>query len=61
LQHAELMIVGSAIPDQTLRELLLTPVRTMEEALERAFAKLGPDASVWVLPYGVITIPVVKE
>jgi nickel-dependent lactate racemase len=60
LQHAELMIVGSAIPDQTLRELLLTPMRTMEEALERAFAKLGPDASVWVLPYGVITIPVVK-
>ncbi|MDK2928161.1 MAG: hypothetical protein PWR31_1852 [Bacillota bacterium] len=60
LQQAELMIVGSAIPDQTLRELLLTPAGTMEEALERAFTKRGPEATVWVLPYGVITIPVVS-
>ena len=60
LKYAELMIVGSAIPSTTLRELLLTPISTMEEALDRAFARLGPEATVWVLPYGVITIPVVS-
>ncbi|HHY92703.1 MAG TPA: nickel-dependent lactate racemase [Firmicutes bacterium] len=60
LQQAELMIVGSAVPERTLRELLLTPVKTMEQALARALARLGPEASVWVLPYGVITIPVVS-
>ena len=61
LKQAELMIVGSAIPPSTLQDLLLTPVATMEEALARAFAKLGSEAKVWVLPYGVITIPVVKK
>ena len=58
LQRAELKIVGSAVPDETLRDLLLTPVESMELALQQAFAKLGSDATVWVLPYGVITIPV---
>lgn len=58
LQRAELMIVGSAVPDETLTDLLLTPVASMELALQRAFAKLGNDATVLVLPYGVITIPV---
>jgi nickel-dependent lactate racemase len=42
----------SKIPDEKVRKMFLTPVKTPEEALALAFRKHGPDATVLVSPYG---------
>ncbi|MCD1294233.1 transcriptional regulator [Methanocella sp. CWC-04] len=49
----------SAIPDETVRKMFLIPAKTPEDALEAAFKKHGPDATVLVSPHGgmVLTKP----
>ncbi len=42
----------SKIPDEKVRKMFLTPVKTPEEALALAFRKHGPGATVLVSPYG---------
>jgi nickel-dependent lactate racemase len=42
----------SKIPDEKVRKMFLTPVKTPEDALALAFRKHGPDATVLVSPYG---------
>ncbi len=46
----------SKIPDEKVRKMFLTPVKTPEEALALAFRKHGPDATVLVSPYGGIML-----
>ena len=59
LTHASRVIVTDClIPDATIREVRLTPMRTAQEALDHALATLGTDATVLVIPHGVGTIPV---
>lgn len=59
LTHASQVIVTDClIPDATIREMRLTPMRTAQEALDHALAALGTDATVLVIPHGVATIPV---
>jgi nickel-dependent lactate racemase len=59
LTHASRVIVTDcSIPDETIREMRLTPMRTAQEALDHALATLGADAGVLVIPHGVATIPV---
>ncbi|MCS7232815.1 MAG: nickel-dependent lactate racemase [Synergistetes bacterium] len=60
LNWAEIVMVGTKVPEFILRELLLEYRPTMEEALKYAFNKLGKDAKVWVIPNALVTIPVVK-
>ena len=57
LQRAELKIVGSAVPDETLRDLLLTPVESMELALQQAFEVRARCYCLGIV-LRVITIPV---
>lgn len=59
LEDAEVTLV-SELPDETVRGCFLTPARTAQEALDAAFARLGPEASVAVMPYGGSTLPVVS-
>ena len=59
LTHAsEVIVTDCSIPDATIREVRLTPMRTAQEALDYALARLGADAKVLVIPHGVATIPV---
>jgi hypothetical protein len=39
----------------------MTPVDTMEEALALAAEKLGDDLDILVVPYALLTLPVVQE
>ncbi|MFZ7103816.1 MAG: hypothetical protein ACOWWO_14355 [Peptococcaceae bacterium] len=59
IKYAELMMVGSNISLSILNELLFLHADKMENALSYAFERLGQDAKVLVLPYGMITIPIV--
>jgi nickel-dependent lactate racemase len=44
-------------PD-TVRDIFMTPFPTVQEALDTAFARMGTDARVLVMPYGGSTLPV---
>jgi hypothetical protein len=35
----------------------MTPFRDLREALASAFAKVGADAKIWVMPYAGSTVP----
>jgi nickel-dependent lactate racemase len=60
LTHASQIIVTDCqIPADTIRELRLSSVPTVQEALDHALGTLGPDAEVLVIPHGVATLPVV--
>jgi len=58
---SEVIVTDCLIPDATIREVRLTPMRTAQEALDHALATLGPTAKVLVIPHGVATIPVLSS
>jgi len=58
---SEVIVTDCLIPDATIREMRLTPMRTAQEALDHALATLGPAARVLVIPHGVATIPVLLQ
>ena len=59
LEHAEVYLV-SEMPDALVRKCFLTPFASAQAALDAAYAKLGPDATVLAMPYGGSTLPVVQ-
>ena len=56
LQKADVWLVSDMEPD-FVRSIFLTPQITAQAALDAAFRKLGPDASVLAMPYGGSTLP----
>ena len=56
LQNAEIDLVSELEPE-FVKQIFLQPYRTAQAALDHAFAKLGRDASVIVMPYGGSTLP----
>ena len=42
------------------RALLFTPAKDMNEALNMAFAKLGPKPRILLMPQGSLTVPIPK-
>lgn len=62
LTHAsEVIVTDSQIPDKTIRQVRLTPMATVQEALDYALAVLGRDSRVLVIPHGVAAIPVLPS
>ncbi len=49
------------LPPETIRELRLSSMPTVQEAVESAIGALGPDAGVLVIPHGVATLPVIAS
>lgn len=60
LQNASIYLV-SDFPDDTVRDLFMEPFPTAQQALDAAFAQLGPDASVLAMPYGGSTLPKIRR
>jgi nickel-dependent lactate racemase len=60
IKRAEFILVSSLDPDLA-RTLLFTPAKTIEEALQIAFQKLGPNPSIIVMPQGSYTVPRLKN
>lgn len=58
LEQTDIYLV-SDLDDQVVKKLFLMPYHTVQAALDAAMEKLGPDASILVMPYGGSTLPVV--
>lgn len=56
MKKAEFVLV-SAMESQLVKKLLFTPAKDVDEALELAFAKLGPSPSITLMPMGSFTVP----
>lgn len=59
LEKAQVWLVSELEPD-FVRSIFLTPQPSVQEALDRAFEALGPDATVLAMPYGGSTLPHIK-
>lgn len=60
LENADIYLV-SEMDEGLVRDAFLTPYKTVQEAFDTAFSKLGKSASVLVMPYGGSTLPVVSD
>ncbi len=58
-KKAKLFMV-SDMPEEMSRKLYMEPFSSMEAALSKAFAELGPDARVLLMPHGGSTLPVLE-
>jgi len=58
LEEARIIIVGSEHPD-IVAACKMIPAATMDEALEIVTRDLGPDLDVLIVPYALLTLPVV--
>ena len=56
LENAEIYLV-SDMADELVERIFLKPAHSAQEALDAAFARLGPDATVLAMPYGGSTLP----
>lgn len=50
----------SNLEDSEVRNMMITPIRSIEEGIEKAFAVLGKDAEIAVIPEGPLVIPIVE-
>jgi len=48
------------LPEETLEELYLESVPTLQEALDRELKK-NPKAGVVLIPDGLLTLPIIKK
>lgn len=56
LEKAQIDLISDLEPD-FVRSIFLNPVSDAQTALNRAFEKLGPDATVLAMPFGGSTLP----
>jgi len=59
LEHAKVIVVGSSIPSGVLQEMFFDSAKTTDGALAKAFKIAGKSAKVLVIPYSLLTIPMV--
>lgn len=57
LKNADVYLV-SELDDDFVRSLYFVPFKSVDEALDSAYKKLGSDAGVIVMPHGSSTLPV---
>jgi nickel-dependent lactate racemase len=57
LEYATIDLV-SQMPDDFVRSIFLNPRPSAQAALDAAFIKYGPDASVLAMPFGGATLPI---
>lgn len=51
----------SNLEDSMVKDMIMTPVRTIEEGLEKAFKVLGSDAQIIAIPEGPLTLPLLQN
>ena len=51
----------SGLEDSVVREMMMTPISTIEEGLAKAFEVLGDDAEIAVIPEGPLVLPLLKN
>ena len=53
--------VLSNLEDSVVRNMMITPIHSIDEGLEKAFQALGKNAEIAVIPEGPLVIPMVKS
>ncbi|MFH0847065.1 MAG: nickel-dependent lactate racemase [Chloroflexota bacterium] len=61
IQMKSSLYLVSCLPENIVRDMMLTPVASTEEGLERAFKVLGNEAKIAVIPEGPLVIPVLES
>lgn len=51
----------SSMKDDIAGQMMVKPIATIEEGLDRAFKVLGKDAEIAVIPEGPLVLPVIKQ
>jgi nickel-dependent lactate racemase len=51
----------SNLDDNVVRDMMITPIHTMEEGLEKAFEALGDSAEIAVIPEGPLVLPLLEN
>jgi nickel-dependent lactate racemase len=59
MKKAEFILV-STMDSELAKLLLFTPAKDIEEALQLAFNKLGPQPSITLMPMGSLTVPLLE-
>jgi len=60
LKQARIVITDCSLPEETLREIHLESIPTLQEALDRELER-NPDARVVLIPDGLLTLPIIKN
>jgi nickel-dependent lactate racemase len=60
LKQARMVITDCSLPEETLREIHLESIPTLQEALDRELER-NPDARVVLIPDGLLTLPIIKH
>ncbi len=60
LKQARIVMTDCTLPEETLKELYLESVPTLQEALDRELEK-NPKPRVVLIPDGLLTLPIVKR
>jgi nickel-dependent lactate racemase len=61
VQRKAEVYLRSSLPDDTVRDAMLTPINDIEETLGELLERFGPNTRVAVLPEGPQTVPYVAE
>ncbi len=51
----------SNLEDNIVKSMMMTPIRTIEEGLEKAIKVLGTDAEIAVIPEGPLVVPALEN
>jgi len=50
----------SELEDSVVKAMMITPIRTVEQGLQKAFKIIGNDAEIAVIPEGPLVVPVLE-
>ena len=59
LRKAEIMFYSDNIDNKILEELMVTPINSVEEGIQKSFKKHGMNAKIIVIPQGPYVIPTI--
>ncbi len=51
----------SELDDSLVKDMMIVPVHTIEEGLEKALQVLGSDAEVAIIPEGPLVLPLLES
>jgi nickel-dependent lactate racemase len=61
IQLKNAVYLVSSLEDNLVRDMMMTPIRTVEKGLEKAFQVLGTAASIGVIPEGPLVLPLLNS
>ena len=60
IQMRQDVYLMSQLDDKVVRDMLTTPIKSIEKGIEKALKTLGDDAQIAVIPEGPMVIPILE-